>query len=171
MSAFARLVAGVVLVAAAVVAPGCGPALESEVYHANYELVGQHLGARCEDCHDPGAALAAVDTACVSCHRGALDEHELVMGGLSHNAGHGCEECHTPEGWPVEQEHGFFPLTGSHDARLGPFGTLDYETEKCWTCHTTGDYTLELDAKTMLRHAADRAASSTLTRPSTFTAA
>lgn len=63
-----------------------------------------------------------VQSACIDCHTGPVDE-------LHRSAGNLCQNCHTTNKWsPASFEHAkYFPLTGEHKV-------------SCTTCHEAGNF-------------------------------
>jgi mono/diheme cytochrome c family protein len=95
----------------------------------NFPLAGQHITAKCEDCHK--GQTTGTSQVCYSCHKSGFDNsinpnHNLI--GLATT----CETCHNSNAWiPSSFSHSAtaFPLVGQHTAA------------KCEDCHkgqTTG---------------------------------
>ncbi|MBU1678507.1 MAG: hypothetical protein KKD86_06570, partial [Bacteroidetes bacterium] len=87
--------------------------------NTEFPLIGQHTTANCRDCH---SVLVFADTKkdCLFCHK---DVHE-------NSVGLGCENCHSPKSWVVENIYDIhqasrFPLLGVHNS------------QNCDQCHTS----------------------------------
>jgi hypothetical protein len=104
-----------------------------------FPLTGAHRGAECAQCHGTGP-IAAVSTACVSCHRadydGTADPSHASVGFPTD-----CERCHSTASWEgASFDHSVtgFALTGAHrplqcaqchGATIGPLAST------CVSCH------------------------------------
>jgi len=93
--------------------------------HATFPITGAHVALSCQQCHTSGT-FEPMPSNCINCHQ--VD----YVGAPSHTASNfsqNCVSCHTTQTWTnATFDHGFFPLTGAHNA-------VD-----CIACHTTGVY-------------------------------
>jgi hypothetical protein len=86
-----------------------------------FPLVGRHLTAPCEDCHERSSTqrYAATPTSCIGCHKG---DYEAARNPSHTRSGFplDCSRCHRPtaQSWSTGFDHALtaFPLTGSHVA-------------------------------------------------------
>jgi hypothetical protein len=114
-----------------------------------FPLVGRHLDASCENCHERASAnrFAGTPTACIACHR----TEYLATAQPSHTTmgfDVDCSSCHRPTAleWPGSFDHNLtaFPLTGAHQALLcsqcHPNNAFTKRATDCFSCHA-GDYT------------------------------
>ena len=95
--------------------------------HTRFPLTGNHLVARCTQCHS-GGIYRGTSAECWSCHQGDFTRAADPNHG---NAGfsHDCTQCHTTSGWSGGIFlHTLFPLTGGHSDR------------RCIQCHGNGVY-------------------------------
>jgi hypothetical protein len=109
-----------------------------------FPLVGRHLSAECESCHNDATPrrYASTSPECVSCHRedyaATLEPSHAVEGFTIE-----CATCHkvTSAVWKGSFDHNLtaFPLTGAHKALIcsechvgNTFGKLPTE---CVSCH------------------------------------
>ena len=109
-----------------------------------FPLVGRHLDAECESCHEntAGRRFASTSAECISCHRAdytATLAPSHVVVGFSVD----CAACHrvTAAVWDGSFDHNLtsFPLTGAHRALICAechtdkrFGELPTD---CFSCH------------------------------------
>lgn len=114
---------------------------ESAFDHAftDFELIGKHLEAACDDCHEPDLKHRDAPGDCVDCHRND-DVHEGHLGDA-------CADCHDPSDWlGVEFDHDTtdFPLLGKHRQN----DCLDCHRDRthqdtpttCYGCHADDDF-------------------------------
>jgi hypothetical protein len=104
----------------------------------DFELLGSHADAECEDCHAPDLKFREAPTECVDCH--AEDEpHQETMGT-------DCVSCHQPTEWlEAEFDHDTteYPLLGKHLEAA----CLDCHEDRtfpkpagaCFDCHAEDD--------------------------------
>ena len=99
-----------------------------------FPLVGRHLSAECESCHNDATPrrFASTSPECISCHRGdyaATTEPSHTVEGISIE----CANCHrvTSAAWKGSFDHNLtaFPLTGAHKALI------------CSECHIGNRFT------------------------------
>jgi hypothetical protein len=75
----------------------------------DFELLGKHPDAECDDCHKPDIKHREAPHGCFDCHA-EDDVHEGYLGDA-------CGDCHNPNDWlEIEFDHGStdFPLVGKH---------------------------------------------------------
>lgn len=90
-----------------------------------FPLLGKHLPAKCESCHQKAPKLEVLATTCMPCH----SKEDVHKGGL----GKDCQKCHNESGWKIG-------VLFNHDKDT-KFPLLDkHVTTKCADCHTTKDY-------------------------------
>lgn len=86
---------------------------------ARFPLVGQHIGAKCQACHET-ARYRDAKRECYACHA-KEDRHKLKFGER-------CDACHNARAWPIwEFDHtrrSSYPLDGAH------------RKVACEACHT-----------------------------------
>jgi hypothetical protein len=104
--------------------------LVAEHARTRFPLVGAHIAAACEKCHEraPTGSYRGAPTRCELCHR-----DDLARAQSPDHAASGwttsCERCHFPTGWNgADFAHAFFPLTGGHGGLA------------CDRCHVGGDF-------------------------------
>lgn len=91
-----------------------------------FPLLGKHLPAKCESCHQKDPKLEKLATACMPCHV-KDDVHKDRLGKE-------CQKCHNESGWKIG-------VLFNHD-KDSKFPLLDkHATTKCAECHTTKDFT------------------------------
>lgn len=98
-----------------------------------FPLVGPHLAAQCQDCHQSASSLyfEPLGIECVDCH---LEDYNSATNPNHIEAGYSteCTECHNMNAFTWSGagiNHNFFPLTKGH------------EISDCFACHTPGtDY-------------------------------
>jgi hypothetical protein len=105
----------------------------------DFDLIGTHREASCEDCHENGAKHREAPSLCFDCHANDDDHH-----GAFDEA---CGSCHVETGWSeVEFDHGAetgYTLSGGHldadcaSCHVEP-GYRNTPTE-CYACHRTED--------------------------------
>ncbi len=108
---------------------------------APFNLIGQHVAAKCSACHINARSLADLKAApqdCFSCHE-KDDNHQGQLGRQ-------CEACHTPNGWkPATIDHSKFAfhLDGKHAAvaceSCHKNGVFKGTPQDCASCHTKDD--------------------------------
>jgi hypothetical protein len=122
------------------------PDMRQKHQQTRFPLVGRHLDADCESCHENATPrrFASTSTECISCHR---TEYMATM--EPSHAAEGfpvdCANCHkvTSPVWKGSFDHDVtsFPLTGAHKAVAcsechtgNRFGKLPTD---CYSCHQT----------------------------------
>lgn len=113
---------------------------EDKFDHAvtNFELLGKHLEAACEACHEPESKHREAPSECVSCHL-EEDVHKESLGVE-------CEECHSATGWDrIEFDHNStgYSLEGKH-ADAGCIECHESQVfrepqQDCYGCHAADD--------------------------------
>lgn len=104
----------------------------------NFELVGKHLEADCDGCHQPSAKHRDAVTECVACHEDETP-HQQTMGD-------DCATCHQPTAWSdaeFDHETTGYPLLGKHQQAA----CLDCHADRtflnaettCFGCHSEDD--------------------------------
>lgn len=104
----------------------------------DFELIGGHLEAACEDCHSPGSKRRDTPSTCFDCHE-EDDVHEQTMG-------QSCGDCHSATDWTdVAFDHDTtgWPLIGKH-AEAACDGCHADQTFRntptdCYGCHAEDD--------------------------------
>jgi len=126
------------------------PDMRRKHQQTRFPLVGRHLDAECESCHENATArrFASTSTECISCHRAdftATMEPSHVEAGFPVD----CANCHrvTASVWNGSFDHSLtaFPLTGAHRALIcsechenNSFRRLPTD---CFSCHD-GDFSV-----------------------------
>ena len=104
----------------------------------NFHLVGKHLDAECDACHEDGKRHREAPGACFDCHRDD-DIHDGQLGDV-------CANCHTPMDWEeVDFDHDTtdYPLLGKHrevvclDCHAD--ATFRVTPNTCFGCHEKDD--------------------------------
>lgn len=110
-----------------------------------FPLIGEHASADCNRCHTSASLLRFnnIRTDCYSCHQ---YKYEITTKPNHKTSGLGidCERCHNMAGQSWNSigkgfDHGFFPLTGSHNL-------------PCATCHIDNNYQKKLSPDCLSCH-------------------
>lgn len=118
--------------------------LEIEFDHntTDFALVGKHVEADCEGCHNDKTHQQAMPMTCFGCHEDD-DSHEG-------RSGNKCETCHNPSDWhdtsfdhasntdfPLEFTHATLACVDCHSE--DPFDDVDSMDMACASCHLEDD--------------------------------
>ena len=106
----------------------------------NFPLLGMHVVASCEDCHED-RRFHDTSGKCVDCHK-RDDVHERRLGS-------NCGDCHNPNDWnlwhfdharstdfPLEGKHAGLECVACHSAPVGDSIQL---SKNCGACHSLDD--------------------------------